>query len=126
MKEQRKDIPKKLGPWIIPVGLVAVALFYCEEIYHYKRTLWGTKELFIVRDLDNHPGCLERNANPRELLCPLPGYNWVRLGCLTEQCTYEDQNAPEITPRRIEDFREMRRSEFGKMPGKMKTWDVQP
>ena len=101
-------------------------LFYGEEVAQYKRTLVGTKEHFVVRDLGDHPGCTEGNGSARELLCPFPVYNSVRLGCLDDQCTYEDPDASEITPERVEAFRRMRMTEFGKMPGKVATWNLRP
>ena len=79
-----------------------------------------------MRNFGDSPGCSIRNGNPRELICPLPGYNSIRLGCMDVQCTYMDQDAPEITPQVLKAYRQQRLSENGRTPDLMKTWDETP
>ena len=108
------------------LGLLAVLALYAEELLHYKHTLSGIHEYYIVRNLGDAPGCSLRNGNPRELICPLPGYNSIRLECLDTQCTYMDQDAPEITPQVLDAYRERNLAEYGKMPDPVKTWNQVP
>ncbi len=108
------------------LGLLAVLGLYAEELLHYKHSLYGIHEYYTVRNFGNSPGCSVRNGNPRELTCPLPGYNSIQLGCLDVQCTFMDQDAPEITPQVLQAYRQQNLSEFGSMPERMKTWDQVP
>ena len=108
------------------LGLLVVLCLYAEEALHYKHSLYGIHEYYTVRNFGDSPGCSVRNGNPRELLCPLPGYNSIRLGCLSVQCTFMDQDAPEITPQVLQAYRQQSLSEFGRMPELVKTWDQIP
>ena len=120
---------ERAGNWqssALAVGLLAVLGFYAEEALHYKHSLSGIHEYYIVRNFGNSPGCSIRNGNPRELLCPLPGYNSIPLGCLDVQCTFMDQDAPEITAQVLEAYRQRNLSEYGRMPDLVKTWDQTP
>ncbi len=108
------------------LGLLTVMGFYAEELVHYKHSLYGIHEYYTVRNFRDSPGCKIRNGNPRELICPLPGYNSIQLGCLDVQCTFMDQDAPEITPQVLEAYRQRSLSEYGRMPDLMKTWDQIP
>ncbi len=99
---------------------------YGEEAVHYKHSLYGIHEYYTVRNLGNSPGCSTRNNNPRELTCPLPGYNSIRLGCLDVQCVPMDQDAPEITQQVLVAYHQQNLGEYGRMPALMKTWDQIP
>ncbi len=108
------------------LGLLAVVGLYAEEAVHYKHSLYGIHEYYTVRNFGDAPGCSVHHGNPRELSCPLPGYNSILLGCLDVQCTFMDQDAPEITPQVLKTYRQQNLGEFGRMPDLMKTWDQIP
>ncbi len=80
--------------------VLVIGLLSCEIVHYCIATDIAFKDEQYTAWRYSHGGCKVHPDEPDNFTCPLDGYNWVEVECLTSLCTYRDPNAPAMTLQR--------------------------